>query len=143
MIKQCMLDGDTVAYAGMCQSGCVLQVILKKDGYAVQPDAGHAEESEELLAPLDEPVSSHTLPELASMAQVLAPNSIDAEMQSISLHSPHTAAGQHEWHKHSNTDENSDPNQTANNFASMTHGGPNLEMQPLQKEKSNSIEHQV
>lgn len=126
----------------MCQCGYVLQVILKKDGYAVQPDARHAEESEELLAPLDEPVSSNTIPELASMAQVLAPNSIAAEMQSISLHSTHSAAVQREWHKHSNTDENSDPNQTANSFASMTHGGPNLEMQPL-KEKSNSIEHQV
>lgn len=121
----------------------VLQVIIKKDGYAVQPDTGHAEESEELLAPLDEPVSSNTIPELASMAQVLAPNSIDAEMQSISLHSPHSAAVQHEWHEHSSTDENSDPNQTAISFANVTHGVPNLEMQPLQKKKSNSTEHQV
>ena len=115
---------------------CLLQIILKKDGYANQPDAGHAEESEELLAPMDEPLSSNTIPELASMSQVLAPNSIHAEMQSISLHSPRSPAADQDWGVHSAVDENSDPNQAAHH--SRLHGS-SLEMQPLQKQKKRPI----
>lgn len=113
-----------------------MQTILKRDGYANQPDAGHAEESEELLTPVDEPVSSNTIPELASMSQVLAPNSIDAEMHSISLHSPHSPAANMACGKHSNVDENSDPNQVGLDISS-------LEMQPLQKKKGASTKYQV
>ena len=119
---------------------CLLQIILKKDGYANQPDARRAEESEELLAPMDEPLSSNTIPELASMSQVLAPNSIHAEMQSISLHSPRSPAADQDWGVHSAVDENSDPNQAAHH--SRLHGS-SLEMQPLQKKKSAPSEHQV
>lgn len=118
----------------------LLQIIIKKDGYANQPDAGHAEESEELLAPTDEPVSSNTIPELASMSQVLAPNSVNAEMQSIPLHSPHSPAADNSWGLPRYVNENSNPNQTAH---SSGLAGSSLEMKPLQNKKSGSSEHQV
>ena len=140
MSKNCNCEAQYCCFA--CRKiQYLLQIILKKDGYAKQPDAWHAEESQELLAPMDEPVPSNTIPELASMSQVLAPNSINAEMQSISLHSPHSPAADKNRGKHSNADENSDPNQTA---LSSGLDGPSLEMQPIQKKKKSfPAEHQV
>lgn len=122
-----------------------MQVIIKRDGYANQPEAGHAEESEELLAPLDgPPAPSNTIPELSSMSQVLAPNSIDAEMQSMSLHSSQSPAADEDWYRPSEKDENSDPNQAAaHSLAGTRRHGPNLEMQPLQKKQTGSLEDKV
>ena len=134
-----MATGNNVALA-CTNAKYLLQMIIKKDGYANQPDAGHVEESEELLAPIDEPTPSNTIAELASMSQVLAMNSIDAEMQSISLHSPHSPAADNDWGQPSDVDENRDPNQTAH---SSGLDASSLEMQPLQNKKGASAEHQV
>lgn len=120
--------------ANTSQGNCCLQVILKKDGY-VNNDAEAAEEAEQLLKPLDSPTHSHTIPELAIVSQVLAPNSIDAAMQFISLRSPHniaaTASSQAHPEAHvGDEDENSDPNQAA---ALHSHSSQHLELQPLSK----------
>ncbi len=120
----------------VCFQQLLLQILVKKDGYANQPETKHAEESEELLAPLREPVSSNTIAELCSVSQVLAPNSIDAEMQSVSLHTPDSPAAGGDWHKHDEEDENSDPNQVASTRRNASH----VEMQPLQDKKGGSFE---
>ncbi|KAA6425611.1 MAG: hypothetical protein FRX49_04508 [Trebouxia sp. A1-2] len=64
-----VLDSCTFLCAALCV--LILQVILRKDGY-VNNDAEVAEEAEQLLAPLDSPVHSHTIPELAIVSQVLS-----------------------------------------------------------------------
>ena len=118
-------------------------MFIKKDGYVNQPDADHADESEELLAPLDEPIPSNTIPELSSMSQVLAPNSIDAEMHSSSLYTPHTAA-QADMNTHCKTDENCDPNQSAaQHHSSKQRNTAQLEMQPVVKKNSGLHNEQV
>ena len=90
---------------------------------------------------MDKPVASNTIPELSSMSQVLAPNSIDAEMQSVSLHTPHSPPAGAGWRKHSPEDENSDPNQAAAwSVASTGQSASNVELQPLQKRKSVSLD---
>lgn len=120
-----------------------MQAILRRDGY-VNNDTEDAEETEELLAPLDSPLHSHTIPELASMSQVLAPNSIDAELHSVSLHSPHSrdatrlsalrpGIGACDDH------ENSDPNQMS---AMRSHDSQHLELQPLGKKKQSGVSSQ-
>ena len=116
-----------------------MQAILKKDGY-VNNDAEDVEDSEQLLAPLESPVHSHTIPELASMSQVLAPNSIDAELQSVSLHSPHSRETQRpsSLHQHAEPcemNENFDPNRLT---ASHNHSRQQLELQPLENIKGGS-----
>lgn len=111
-----------------------MQVFIKEDGYVNQPDVDAADESEELLASLDESVPSNTIPELSTMSQVLAPNSIDAEMQSISLYSPHSAAGEIDMNDYGRTDENSNPNESAAQDHLRDRG--QLEMQPVQKKHS-------
>ena len=122
-----------------------MQVILKKDGY-VNNDPDDSEDFEQLLAPVDSPVHSNTIPELASMSQVLAPNSIDAEMHSISLHSPHSLKVDHSSsHPHNpeagDKDENSDPNQAS---AVRSHSGQHVELQPISQTKRGlSDQHQV
>ncbi|KAL3137427.1 hypothetical protein ABBQ32_006948 [Trebouxia sp. C0010 RCD-2024] len=129
-----VLDSCTFICAAIC--ALILQIIIKKDGYANQPETKRADESEELLAPLDEPVPSNTIPELSSMSQVLAPNSIDAEMQSVSLHTPQSPAAGDDGPKHAEEDENSDPNQAA----STRRNASDVELQPLQKKNSASLE---
>ncbi|DBB14556.1 TPA: hypothetical protein ACH3X3_004830 [Trebouxia sp. C0006] len=131
-----VLDSCTFLCAALCV--LLLQVILKKDGY-VNNDAEAAEEAEQLLAPLDSPTHRHTIPELAIASQLLAPNSIDAEMQSVSLHSPHHTAATTPSQHHSGAqtggmDENSDPNQAA---ALHSHSSQHLELQPLGKKRTN------
>ena len=93
------------------------------------------------MAPMDEPVPSNTIPELSSMSQVLAPNSVDAEMQSVSLRTPHSPTAGAGWSKQAQVDENSDPNQAAAwSLATTGHSASNVEMQPLQKRQSASLE---
>lgn len=70
------------------------------------------------------------------MSQVLAPNSIDAEMQSVSLHTPQSPAAGDDGPKHAEEDENSDPNQAA----STRRNASDVELQPLQKKNSASLE---
>lgn len=122
----------------------LLQVLIKKDGYANQPEAEHAHESEELLTPLDEAIPSNTIPELSSMSQVLAPNSIDAEMQSISLHSPRSTSPDFLFPEAVEKDENSDPNQTAaRQHPSTGLDSVHHEMQPMHQKKSGVREDEV
>lgn len=95
--------------------------------------------------PLDSPTHSHTIPELAIVSQMLAPNSIDAEMQSISLHSPHhtaatTSSQHHPGAQVGGMDENSDPNQAA---ALRSHSSQHLELQPLGKKRTSMPDQQV
>ena len=75
---------------------------------------------------------------------MLAPNSIDAEMQSISLHSPHhtaatTSSQHHPGAQAGGMDENSDPNQAA---ALHTHSSQHLELQPLGKKRTSMPDQQ-
>ena len=138
---------------------CLLQIFIRKDGYVEDAD----EESEQLLAPLDSPVHSYTIPELASVAQVLAPNAVAAEMQSASLHAVQDADAlsklqqhdtahalqdadtrstlqQHEAEQSSEDDENSDPNQR---HAEHSLKQQDLELQPLAKRGLKSDQHKV
>ena len=73
------------------------------------------------------------------MSQVLAPNSIHAEMQSVSLHSPHAEATA-DLHNHSDRDENSDPNEVATGrWQEKQH----LELQPLQKQTGGTSDNEM
>lgn len=79
------------------------------------------------------------------MSQVLAPNSIDAELHSASLHSPHRDANRPSAQRPGtgacDDHENSDPNQMS---AMRSHDSQHLELQPLGKKQSGiSSQHEA
>lgn len=120
-----------------------MQVLLKRDGYVgLQSQAAiEAEESEQLLPAIDGSARvSNTIPELANVSQIMAPNSIDAELHAIPLYSqmhdtPAKTSRENvfpEGSSEGNSDnENADPNQTMRQ-------GAQLELQPLSKAKAST-----
>ena len=101
---------------------CV-QTLLKRDGYIglQSQEASDTQEAEQLLGGIDSPARvSNTIPELASVSQITAPNSIAAELSTVPLYDqqqPSTEQGatvqsspESSSHEHSDN-ENADPNQ--------------------------------
>ena len=101
---------------------CV-QTLLKRDGYIGlrSQEASDTQEAEQLLGGIDSPARvSNTIPELASVSQITAPNSIAAELSAVPLfdqQQPSTELGaavqsspESSIHEHSDN-ENADPNQ--------------------------------
>ena len=122
-----------------------MQVLLKHDGYVglQSQELSDSQEAEQLLGSMDSPARvSNTIPELASVSQITAPNTIAAELSAVPLFDQqqpltdqHAAAqsspesGSHEY----SDNENADPNQLA----------AQVELQSLGKPKGHFAEHQV
>ena len=128
--------------------------MLKRDGYVglQSQEANDDQESEQLLSAIDSPARvSNTIPELASVSQIIAPNSIDAELHAVPLfdHAQQQSqqddygatAGAERQHALSSDGysdgENADPNQTPGQTTGQ------LELQPLGKQKTPFGHHEV
>ena len=131
-----------------------VQILLKRDGYVglQSQEASNDQESEQLLTAIDSPARvSNTIPELASVSQIIAPNSIDAELHAVPLfdhaqqqpqqdHYRTTADGRNQHASSSDgysDGENADPNQA---FGQTT---AQVELQPLSKQKTPFGRHEV
>ena len=132
----------------------VVQILLKRDGYVglQSQEASDDQESEQLLPAIDSPASvSNTIPELASVSQIIAPNSIDAELHAVPLFdhaqqqsqqdSYRATAGAERQHASSSDGysdgENADPNQAHGQTTAQ------VELQPLGKQKTPFGRHEV
>lgn len=125
-----------------------MQILLKRDGYVglQTQETTEDEESEQLLSTIDSPARvSNTIPELANISQITAPNNIDAELHAVPLFtqsqkvSSHDVAAfaQHESSSDAHSDnENADPNQ-------LTQPAAQLELQPVGKLQSPSADQEV
>lgn len=100
-----------------------MQTLLKRDGYIglQSQEASNTQEAEQLLGGINSPARvSNTIPELASVSQIAAPNSIAAELSKVPLFAPQQPSTEQgaavqsspESSSHEYSDnENADPNQ--------------------------------
>ena len=132
----------------------VVQILLKRDGYVglQSQEASNDQESEQLLPTIDSPARvSNTIPELASVSQIIAPNSIDAELHAVPMFDHAQQQSQQDnygatagaKHQHASSSdgysdgENADPNQAHGQTTAQ------VELQPLGKQKTPFGHHEV